>query len=391
MIMDENSRAAWWPRLVQMVEPVFSHLAEGRLRMAMPVECHPNSRDRGTYTHLEAVGRSLAGCAPWLDCPRIADPAEATARNRLRSLVITGLGRHVTDGDPDRGNFEQGAQPIVDAAFLVHGLLRAPCLWQDLPDNVRQRMHACLRATRTRRPNNNNWLLFAGLIEGFLAHTGAEDWDRMRVDYAIRQHEQWYAGDGIFGDGPRFHADYYNSFVIHPMLRDLLEVVVPLTGDWARFLEGEKPRFARYAAIQERMIAPDGSYPALGRSLAYRCGAFQHLAMAALIDALPGDLAPGQVRAALAAVISRTLDAPGTWDDDGWLRIGLCGHQPAVGEDYISTGSLYLASTAFLPLGLASDHPFWIEPSRPWTNRRIFDLGENVAANGALKDDPQRV
>ena len=43
-------------------------------------------------------------------------------------------------------------------------------------------------------------------------------WDPMRVDYAIRSIEQWYKGDGVYGDGPSFHWDYYNSFVIHPML-----------------------------------------------------------------------------------------------------------------------------------------------------------------------------
>ena len=33
----------------------------------------------------------------------------------------------------------------------------------------------------------------------------------MRIDYALRQHEQWYKGDGIYGDGPQFHFDYYNA------------------------------------------------------------------------------------------------------------------------------------------------------------------------------------
>jgi hypothetical protein len=30
----------------------------------------------------------------------------------------------------------------------------------------------------------------------------------------LRQHEQWYRGDGIYGDGPEFDWDYYNSFVM---------------------------------------------------------------------------------------------------------------------------------------------------------------------------------
>jgi hypothetical protein len=36
-------------------------------------------------------------------------------------------------------------------------------------------------------------------------------------------------------------------------------------------------RAKRYAAVQERMIGPDGTFPPIGRSLAYRCGAFHLL------------------------------------------------------------------------------------------------------------------
>ena len=124
----------------------------------------------------------------------------------------------------------------------------------------------------------------------------------------------------------------------------------------------------RYAGILERLIGPDGTFPPTGRSIAYRCGAFQSLAQAALRRALPADVTPPQVRGALGAVIRRSLGAPGTFDDGGWLRIGFCGHQPGVGETYISTGSLYLCSVAFLPLGLPASDDFWSAPDRPWTS-----------------------
>jgi hypothetical protein len=38
------------------------------------------------------------------------------------------------------------------------------------------------------------------------------------VTTAVNVHETWYKGDGFYGDGPDFHWDYYNSFVIQPML-----------------------------------------------------------------------------------------------------------------------------------------------------------------------------
>ena len=47
-----------------------------------------------------------------------------------------------------------------------------------------------------------------------------------------------------------------------------------------------------------------------------------------------------------------------TFDKNGWLQIGVYGHQPGVAEVYISTGSLYLCSEAFLMLGLPPGDPF---------------------------------
>jgi hypothetical protein len=55
------------------------------------------------------------------------------------------------------------------------------------------------------------------------------------------------------------------------------------------------------------------------------------------------------------------------------LRIGFCGHQPGVGETYISTGSLYLCSVAFLPLGLDAQSPFWSSPPQPWTSVKAWN------------------
>jgi hypothetical protein len=151
----------------------------------------------------------------------------------------------------------------------------------------------------------------------------------------------------------------------------MLLAVLDACGDEEAAWKAMRPRVAerarRYAAVQERLIAPDGSFPAVGRSIAYRSGAFHLLADMALRHALPDEVSPAQVRGALGAVIARTLDAPGTFDAEGWLRIGLCGHQPDVGEAYISTGSLYLCAAAYLPLGLPPLDPFWTSPAQPWT------------------------
>lgn len=234
-----------------------------------------------------------------------------------------------------------------------------------------------LKSTRTRKPAFNNWLLFSAMIETALFLMGEEDWDMMRIDFALKQHEQWYVGDGIYKDGPEFHMDYYNSYVIHPMIVDIIDHIGNQSGDWEGIKEQILKRAVRYATILERMISPEGTFPVIGRSIAYRFGAFQHLAQMALQHRLDETLEPAGVRCALTAVIRRSIEAPGTFDENGWLQIGLSGHQPELGEKYISTGSLYLCATVFLPLGLSEDDPFW-QGAAEWTSRKVWSGGHIV-------------
>src|SRR5213078_2493644 len=120
---------------------------------------------------------------------------------------------------------------------------------------ARANLVTALESTRAIVPGFNNWLLFSATIEAALRALGAP-WDRVRVDYALRQHEQWYKGDGTYGDGPELHWDYYNSFVIHPMLVDVLQACGGESPAWADMKTREDARARRYAAIQERLIAP---------------------------------------------------------------------------------------------------------------------------------------
>ncbi len=382
-----DTRARWVGLLDRIARPPLAALAAGELRATMPVEARPGQVEaRAAVTHLEAIGRTLVGVAPWLELAEISGADEAAVRSELRDLARAALARAVDPASPDRLNFTEGAsgQPLVDAAFLAHALVRAPrALFEELSETVRGRLLAALRSTRVIKPWPSNWLLFSAMIEAALLKFTGEA-DLMRIDYAVRQHEQWYQGDGVYGDGPNFHWDYYNSFVIQPMLLDVLGVAAEHTDAWGEFLPGVLERARRHAAQLERLVAPDGSFPPTGRSLVYRCGAFQHLAQMALRRELPAGLAPAQVRCALDAVIRRTLDVPGTFDARGWLRIGLCGSQPDLGESYISTGSLYLCTTAFLPLGLPAGDAFWSAADEPWTAVRIWS-GENLPGDHAIR------
>lgn len=371
--MDGRSdRRYWIDTMLGIVHPVLEALSWGQLKSLMPVE--GKLADRPDYTYLEALGRSLAGLAPWLET-QSHDPEEERKRAHYAALARKAVEAAVNPSSADYMNFSSGHQPIVDAAFLAHAFLRAPKeLWGKLDKRVQEHVVNAMELTRSRKPYFTNWLLFAGMIETFLYKAGA-GWDRMRVDFALKQHNQWYLGDGMYSDGPDYHGDYYNSFVIQPMLVDIVVAVADLEPDWASLREPILRRAVRYGDILEKMISPEGAFPATGRSIAYRFGAFQHLAQMALQHRLPDHIEPAQVRCALTRVIRRIMEAPGNVDANGWLQIGFCGHQPELGEVYISTGSLYLCSTVFLPLGLPAEDAFWSGEPVPWSSFRIWNGG----------------
>ncbi len=381
-LRDEIGRARWCEIAGRLATPVLRAAANRRLKAEMPVEARDPAA-RAPFSHLEALARLLCGLAPWLDLRDDSSP-EAGQREQFAALAREAIDSATDPASPDFLNFCHDSQPLVDAAFLAQAMLRAPdALWKKLPPRTQRNVIVALESSRVIRPGDSNWVLFAGEIEAFLRHVG-EKWNESRLFDGLRKFQKWYVGDGWYGDGPEFHWDYYNSFVIHPMLLEILDVVGNEGEAWRTFRGEVCTRLSRFAAIQERLIAPDGTFPIIGRSIAYRCGAFQALALAAQRRLLPEEVAPAQARGALASVIRRTLESPETWDEKGWLRIGVSGHQPAVGEAYISTGSLYLCSAAFLPLGLPPSDPFWSGPPVKTTWEKAWS-GENIPADHALR------
>lgn len=367
--------------LDRIARPVISSLAEGKLKQRLPLG--PGEESRRDWACLEAFGRTLAGISPWLALGPDGTP-EGKLRARYIDLSVKGL-VHATDPkSPDFMNFSKGGQPLVDAAFLAQALLRAPDqLWKPLDEPSRANLVAALMATRKLKPGQNNWLLFSALVEAALWNFTGEC-EMAPIENALTKHEEWYAGDGTYGDGPNYHWDYYNSFVIQPALISVLEVCRAKKSPLAAQLPTVLTRAKRYAEVQERLISPEGTFPVIGRSSAYRFGAFQTLSLVALRHELPKSVDPAAVRCGLGAVVRRMVEAPGTFDENGWLRPGVAGHQPAVREPYISTGSLYLCLTGLLHLGLPADDSLWATPARDWTQKRLW-AGENVPADHALK------
>lgn len=382
-----TSREQWLDILERVSNPVLEALSKRELRQKMPVEALAgHEKERAASTHLEALARLLAGLAPWLelDSSPGESPRETSLRQRYRSWAQQAIASAVDPASPDTMRFGESSQTLVDSSFLALALLRAPkSLLNTMEPNTRTRLITALESERKIPAPFSNWLLFAALNEALL-HRLESSWDRLRIDYALREHQSWYLGDGTYGDGPHFHADFYNSFVIHPYLLALMDELRD-EPQWKDMAGAIAARSRRYAAIQERTIAPTGEFPVLGRSITYRGGAFHLLADVARRGMLPPGLSPAAVRCALTAVQQRTMNAPGTFAPEGWLQIGLAGHQPSLGETYISTGSLYLCSAIWLPLGLASSDPFWSADDASWTQKAVWS-GHDAPADHAITD-----
>lgn len=381
---EANDRASWLRYLDKLAGPVLSAIAEDKLKEKMPLvlsERVDNKDLRTKAAYLEAFGRTMTGIAPWLNLEG-GSSEEVALRNKYRTWALKGIANAVDPSAKDYLTWN-GSQPLVDASFLALALVRAPWLWEHLTDSTKAQVVTCFKNIRHTTPGYNNWILFSGMIEAFFCKYNL-DYDALRIEYGIREFAQhWYVGDGLFSDGMQYHWDYYNSYVIQPYLANIIAIVKEKGKSYDWFVPKLDKITKRYAVIQERMINTDGTFPVTGRSIAYRGGAFHHLADMALRKQLPEALPPAQIRSALTAVIKKTLDAPNAFTKEGWLAIGLYGSQPNLADSYINTGSLYLCSTIFLPLGLSETDEFWSAPALPWTSVKVWS-GQDFPADHAL-------
>ena len=380
----ESDRQLWLSYMDKVAHPVMLNLAEDKLKQNMPGIQSPhidNAEVRSKVAYLEAFGRAFSGIAPWINSEG-GSKEEVALRNQYREWSLKAITHAVDPSSKDYMKWD-GGQPLVDASFLALGLIRCPWVWNHLDSTVRKQVVVAFMTTRHTVPVYSNWLLFSAMIETFFCKYDLP-YDPVRIDYAVREFsEHWYVGDGMFSDGMEFHLDYYNSYVIQPFLQVILETISKKKNTYNYFIPKFDKIRKRYAEIQERMINTDGSFPVIGRSIVYRCGAFHDLADMSLRKDLPPSLKPAQVRSALTAVIKKTLGAPSTFDEKGWLNIGLCGHQPELADFYITTGSLYLCSEIFLPLGLPATDNFWSDPEMPWTSVKAWS-GQDLSPDHAL-------
>lgn len=385
-----GDRQTWCEILCRIGGPVLDAMSEGRLHEKMKIEVSPTWDGRTEeVAYMECFGRLMAGMAPWLALPD-DDTPEGVVRKRLREKALKCYAAAV---DPDNSDYlfwREEPQPLVDAAYIAESFMRAyDALWMPLDETTKQRYIAEFTQLRRVNPAYSNWLLFSSTVECFLRKAGAPH-DAYRISSALRKIEEWYVGDGWYSDGPHFALDYYNSYVIHPMYVECLEIMTDggrrsATGAPKESYAKAIRRMQRFGITLERLISPEGAFPPIGRSITYRTGVLQPLGMMALCGTLPGELPEGQVRAAMTAVIRRMFDNNQNFNADGFLTLGFNGSQPGISDWYTNNGSLYIAAAAFLPLGLPADHTFWTSEPQPWTARRAWD-GMDFPKDGAYKE-----
>lgn len=363
--------------LERMASPVLSRMARGQFQAQWKPELSPTWDGRNPkVAFLEAFGRLIDGIAPWLALPD-TDGAEGRLRARLRDQALASYAHSVDPKSPDYLLWQAEGQPLVDSAYFTSALLRAPqTLWEPLDRTTKDRIITEIQGLRRVAPPYTNWLLFAAMNEVFLLSVGAQ-WDPIRVDLALRKFSEWYVGDGWYADGEHFHFDMYNSYVIHPMLTQIWDVLVRCNARFNALDPKERlaiqiQRMQRFGEALERMIGPDGAFPPVGRSLTYRTAVHQPLAYLAWRKLLHAKLPEGQVRAATMATQRRIFANPSNFDADGFLTIGFARHQPSLGDVYSNAGSMYITSESLLALGLPASDSYWTAPAQHWTMHKAY-------------------
>lgn len=369
----KTDRLYWTDLAYEIAKPILQPMSKGQLKEKMILELSPTWDNRNIdVAYTEAFGRLMDGIAPWLSLSD-DNTDEGQKRKQLRDWALLSYKNAVDPNSDDYLNWDAHHQTLVDAAYIANSFMRAKdALWEPLDDTTKERYIEEFKKLRKIKPPYNNWLLFRAMIETFFVSID-EEYDGYVLEVSLRKASEWYLSDGWYSDGPEFSFDYYNSYVMHPMIVEIVEVLElnninsPIKFDLAL------RRMQRYNELLERLISPEAAYPAIGRSMTYRMGAFQSLALSAWKYGLPETQTNGQIRNALTSVMKRMFTNKDNFNKESYLQLGFVGHQADLADYYTNNGSLYMTSLVFLPLGLHSDHPFWQDAPEMWTSQKAWN------------------
>lgn len=350
------TRKDWIEILLKITLPILERSANGNLKKEMP---------KGAFfkedQYLEAIGRIICGIAPWIECEENGSDFEHSQKKYVTSLIVKTIDNITQTNSSDYINFAQSAQALVDTAYLAQGFLRSPILWNSLSKKIQERLILEILKTRKFNPGDNNWLLFASIIEAFFLKYSSVPIIKKRLNKGLKYFSTFfYMGDGMYGDGITFSMDYYNSYVIHPMMLDVLQVCINKTpsAKYNKLYQTAIVRFKRFVEIQERTVSSSGTYPIYGRTQICRLGAFQALSYSIYKNQIPESLSKSQIKGCLNSLLCNFIDNNKNFDEHSFLTIGINGSQPGIAESYVSYGSAYHICNFFLCLALPSTDSF---------------------------------
>jgi hypothetical protein len=346
----------WVACLISTVNPVLKGFAEKTLsKTFVPTYSALNKSPNPNVPFVELYCRTLLGAAPF-----------ATQNRDLAALLVQATNSVFVDKYIE---WECGNQLLVEMALVSLTFMRWPILWDMLPVQTQKAVIDIVGKANSYLPCKNNWILFKCTVEIFLFERGIGT--LRSVISMLNEFEKWYVGDGWYMDGPVFHMDYYNSYVILPFLYDIFTCIPSrhsvLKAPMGKILE----RLQRQCEFQERLISPDGTYPLFGRSAVYRTGVFHALAYTAARKKLPASLSYAQVREALTAVMRKTFTRD-IYDTQGFLRLGFGCEDLSLADGYSNNGSTYYCLLMFAPLALPPTDEFWTDDAVAWTQQKAW-------------------
>lgn len=244
-------------------------------------------------------------------------------------------------------------QRFVEMAAIAYGLLLVPdILWEPLSEKEKEQAAAWLLQINGHRYPENNWQMFAVLVNIALKKLGMP-YSQEQIDGNLAKIESFYEKDGWYTDGISKHHDYYVAFAIH--FYSLI---------YAMVMEEEEPERCRLFKERAKAygkdfiywFAEDGSAIAYGRSLTYRFaqGAYWSACLMAGVEPFSKAVMKGIVIRHL----EKWLEYP-IFDKNGLLTIGYGYPQLYMQENYNAPGSPYWGLKTFALLALPEEDELW--------------------------------
>lgn len=299
---------------------------------------------------LEGFARPLWGIVPY---------AYGGGKFEHWELYRTGLANGTDPSHPEYwGEFikDRPDQRLVEMAAVGFALALVPeYLYHPLTDKAKENVKEYLSKAAEKEFVNNNWKFFRVLIiMGLVKINGT--YNESALNEYLTDIDNFYIGNGWYGDGPRNHIDHYNGFAFH--FYGLVYSVLAKERDPDR-AQTYQERAKLFANQFRHWFSEDGASLPFGRSLTYRFAQASFWSGLAFADITTEDISWGKIKGIYLRHMRWWARQRLSRLDSGVLSVGYSYPQAAMHEPYNSAQSPYWAMKAFAVLALPSTHPFW--------------------------------